>query len=56
MKVTTFTCDVVGCCAQADTMDSIEIPGSKGVFQRNVCNDHLQKLWVMFGCVVPGQR
>ncbi len=52
MKTETFTCDFVGCCAAASYMDQIEIPGSKGVFLRYVCKEHLQKLWEMFGCVV----
>lgn len=53
MKITTYTCDVVGCNAQADIMDQIEIPGTKGTFLRYVCKEHLRKVWDMFGCVVP---
>lgn len=52
MKHEYYTCDVVDCINQAEIMDQVEIPGSKGSFLRHVCKDHLKKLWDMFGCVV----
>lgn len=52
MKISTYTCDMVGCSAQAGIMDQIEIPGTNGTFRRYVCKKHLKDVWKLFGCVV----